>query len=136
MTTIDAETLTAQALAPMLRAWAAGLLAGEAAVELLIRHDVWLHRTDFRAALIDAVDDGWGTGGTIEPLAAIDREGVERFLEAALCSRSEAGRLRLAASLAGNTTRNSLLGMTASLDDVNSTLVLDALARRFGWHER
>jgi len=59
VTTIDAETLTAQALAPMLRAWAAGLLAGEAAVELLIRHDVWLHRTDFRAALFDAV----GTAG-------------------------------------------------------------------------
>jgi hypothetical protein len=32
MTTLDAATLNAAALAPMLRAWAAGLFAGEAAV--------------------------------------------------------------------------------------------------------
>ena len=136
MTTIDAETLTAQALAPMLRARAAGLLAGEAAVELLIRHDVWLHRTDFRAALVDAVDDGWGSGGSIEPLAAVDWDAVETYLETAVCARSEAAILRMAASLAGVTVRDSLLAMTSSLDDVNATLVLDALAHRFGWHER
>ncbi len=136
MTSLDPESLSAEQLAPMLRAWAAGLLAGEAAVELLIRHDVWLHRRDFRAALVDAVDDGWGTGGSIEPMAAVDWERVENFLDTAPSSSSEARILRLAASLAGAALRDSLLAMTASLDDTNATLVLRALAHRFGWHER
>ena len=136
MITLDAARLTPEQLAPMLRAWAAGILASQAAIELLIRHDVWLRRPDFRAALVDAVTDGWGPGGTIQPLAAVDWDGVETYLDTAICSRSDAAVLRLAASLAGVTVQDSLLAMTSSLDDVNATLILDALAHRFGWHER
>lgn len=136
MTTVDATTLDADQLAGMLRAWAAGVYASEAATELLIAHDFWLHSTRFRAELVDAVDDGWGPRGAIEPLAAIDWDGVEAFLETAPCSRSEAGVLRLAASLAGANVRESLLAMTSGLDDTNAARVLDALGHRFGWHRR
>ena len=136
MTTLDPARLSAEQLAPMLRAWARGMLATEAAVDLLIRHDVWLRRGDFRAALVDAVDDGWGTGGSIEPMAAVEWDGVQTYLGTAVWSRSEAAVLRLAASLAGATLTTSLAEMTSGLDDLNAALVLDALARRFGWGER
>ena len=136
MTTLDPARLSPEQLAPMLRAWARGMLATEAAVDLLIRHDLWLRREDFRAALVDAVDDGWGTGGSIEPMAAVDWDGVQTYLGTAVWSRSEAAVLRLAASLAGATPTTSRAEMTSGLDDLNAALVLDALARRFGWHER
>jgi hypothetical protein len=136
MTTLDSTTLDATTLAPMLRSWAAGLFTGEAAVELLIAHDTWLHRADFRGRLVDAVDDGWARDGGIEPMASIDWDAVEDFLTEAPCSTSEAGILRLAASLAGTEVTTPLAMMTASLDDTNAALVLDALAHRFGWHER
>jgi len=136
VTTLNPAQLTAEQLAPMLRSWADGLPASEAAVDLLIRHDTWLRREDFRTALVDAVDSGWGTRGTTEPLAAVDWDGVEGFLDSAACSRSEAGVLRLAASLAGAALARSLAEMTCGLDEANADLVLQALAHRFGWHER
>ena len=135
-TTIDPTTLTPDELAPMLRAWAGGLYTCEAAVELLIHHETWLRRRDFRFTLVDAVIDGWGPEGVVEPMASIDWDRVEAFLDVAPASRSEASILRIAASLAGAQTNGCLRELTTSLDDVNSALVLDAFARRFGWHER
>ena len=120
----------------MLRAWASGLFASEAAVELLIAHDVWLRRRDFLFTLVDAVDDGWGPRGAVVPMAAIDWDRVEAFLLSAPASRSEIAVLRLAASLAGSTVSRPLHDATAGLDETNTTLVLNAIAHRCGWHER
>jgi hypothetical protein len=136
VTTIDPTTLSPAQLAPMLRAWAAGLYASEAAVELLIAHGSWLCRRDFLASLVDAVDDGWGPRGAVVPMASVDWERAEAFLTEAYAASSEIAMLRLAASLAGVTGGPSLLEMTGGLDDVNAGHVLEALAHRFGWHER
>src|SRR5215218_2500763 len=136
MTTLDPTTLSAEKLAPMLRAWASGLFATEAAVELLIAHDVWPRRRDFLFTLVDAVDDGWARRGTVAPMASIDWDRVEAFLVSAPASRSEIAVLRLAASLAGSTVNRPLHDATAGLDETNTTLVLNAIAHRCGWHER
>src|SRR3954451_15204062 len=122
MTSIDPTTLTSEELAPMLRAWASGLFPSEAAVELLIAHDVWVHRRDFLFTLVDAVDDGWGPRGTVVPMASIDWDRVEAFLVSAPASTSEISVLRLAASLAGATTSRPLHDATAGLDETNTTL--------------
>jgi hypothetical protein len=133
---IDATTLTPSDLAPMLRAWASGLYPSEAAVGLLIAHGHWLRRNDFLSRLVDAIDDGWGPRGTVLPMAAVDWSGVAELAAQAPASSSELSVLRLAASLAGAADAGSLLEATASLDDTNGRHVLDALAHRFGWHER
>ncbi len=131
----DPTTLPPARLAAMLRAWSAGLYPSEAATELLIAHGTWLHRPDFLLTLVDAVEDGWGRGGHIVPMASVDWDRVETFLAHTYGSTSELNVLRLAASLAGATTTGSLLDMTSGLDDTNTRYVLDALAHRFGWHE-
>lgn len=135
MTTLDATTLRPDDLAPMLRAWAGGLYPSEAAVGLLIAHGHWLHRRDFLARLVDAVDDGWGPRGTILPMASVAWEAVPDFVDRVPASSSEQVVLRLAASLAGVDVRASAMELTASLDDTNGRHVLDAVAHRFGWHE-
>ena len=136
MTSIDPTTLTADELAPMLRAWASGMFASEAAVELLIAHDVWPRRRDFLFTLVDAVDDGWGPRGSVVPMAAIDWDRVEAFLVSAPASRSEISVLRCAASLAGAAVNVPLHDATAALDETNSALVVNAIAHRCGWHQR
>lgn len=136
MTTIDPTRLTPGELAPMLRAWTDGLPPSEAAVGLLVAHGFWLRRPDFLTRLVDAVDDGWGPGGTIVPMAAVDWAGVPAFTAQAAASASELKVLTLAASLAGTVVPDSLLRLTSGLDDSNKRHLLDALAHRFGWHER
>jgi len=131
----DPTAMTVEQLAPLLRAWAAGLYPAEAGVELLIAHRTWLQRRDFILALVDTIDEGWGPGGTVIPMASIDWDRVQAFLTATYGSTSEINILRIAASLAGATIPTSLLVMTASLDTTNAALVLDALAHRYGWHE-
>lgn len=135
MTPLDATALSPDRLAGMLRAWAAGAPAANA-VDLLIDHDVWPRRADFRAALVDAVDDGWGLNGTIEPLAAVDGCGIEAYLATATCSGSDAALLRLAACLAGVTSHHPFASMAAEFDDVTARLVVAALARRLGLTSR
>src|SRR3954470_7045680 len=120
----------------MLRAWASGMFASEAAVELLIAHDVWPRRRDFLFTLVDAVDDGWGPRGTVVPMASIDWDRVEPFLVSAPASTSEISVLRCAASLAGAARSVPLRDATKGLDETNAALVLDAVAHRCGWHER
>src|SRR3954470_23453840 len=136
MTTLDPTTLSAEELAPMLRAWASGMFSSEAAVELLIAHDVWPRRLDFLFTLVDAIDDGWGPRGGVVPMAAIDWDRVEAFLVSAPASRSEISVLRCAASLAGASVNVPLRDATAALDETNAALVLNAIAHRCGWHER
>jgi hypothetical protein len=134
--TIDVTNIDHQRLAPMLRAWAEGLPSAQAAVELVIAHGVWTRRLDFLGTLVDAVSDGWGRAGTTEPMASIDWDGVEDFLATAPASSSEIAVLRLAASLAGAKVGVPLRDMTSCLDDTNGALFLNALAHRYGWHER
>ncbi|HEY6794237.1 MAG TPA: hypothetical protein VI248_06105 [Kineosporiaceae bacterium] len=136
MPTLDPTSLHPADLAPMLRAWASGSHPSEAASGLLIAHGHWLHRRDFLARLVDAVDGGWGPRGTVVPLAAIDWHGVAAFAADARASSSELAVLRLAASLAGSTLDVSLMELTAGLDDTNARHLLDALAHRLGWHQR
>lgn len=134
MTTLNPLQLTAAQLAPMLRAWAEGDYAAEAAVELIIAQGTWLARGDFRSRLIDAVDDGWTRDG-FAPMAVIDWKAVPDFLHEAPASSGEAGVLRVAASIAGTDT-GPLRALTYSLDPTNTELVLQALAHAAGWHER
>ena len=136
MTSIDPTTLAPDDLAPMLRAWASGMFASEAAVELLIAHDVWPRRRDFLFTLVDAIDDGWGPRGSVVPMAAIDWDRVEAFLMSAPASSSEISVLRCAASLAGAAVNVPLRDATAALDETNAARVLNAIAHRCGWHER
>jgi hypothetical protein len=118
--------------------WAAGLYASEAAVELLIAHRVWLTRQDFLTDLVDAVDDGWGPRGTIVPMASVNWERVEGFVSGSdfYAASSELAILRLAASIAGSTVPASLQDLTGGLDATNAGFVLEAIAHRWGWHER
>ena len=137
MATIDATTLTPDQLAPMLRAWAAGLYPSEAALDLLVTHRFWLTRRDFLTRLVDAVDDGWGPRGAVVAMASVDWDGVAAFLDdpAVPASSSEVAILRLAASLAGTRIDASLMELTGCPDPTNAGRVLDALAHRLGWHE-
>ena len=134
MGTIDATTLQPAELAPMLHAWAGGHLPHEAATGLLLAHGHWLGRRDFLARAVDAVDDGWGPRGSIVPMAAVLWDTVPDFAETAPASRSELALLKLAASLAGTATGDSLLDLTSSLDHTNGAHLLDALAHSWGWH--
>ena len=137
MATIDPTTLRADELAPMLRAWAAGLYTSEAAVELLIAHGIWLRRRDFLTAAVAAVDDGWTRDGAA-PMASIDFDAALALLddEHTHASTSEAGILRLVASLADPAFPAwPLAACVPGLDATNAGLVLDAVAHLAGWHE-
>ncbi|HET9255944.1 MAG TPA: hypothetical protein VFO16_12175 [Pseudonocardiaceae bacterium] len=70
-----------------------------AAVELLIGHAVWLRRSDFVGRFVDTADKPAGEG----MLAWVKWPTVVRALDGGRlgCSGSEAGVLRIAASLAG-----------------------------------
>ena len=115
-------TLTPDQLAALLRVWAAGWYADEAAVQLLCQHRSWLTRPDFRAACVEYDHDG------TTPIAWIVWDAVPDFLDDAGCSSSEARIMRLAAELAGVHTNHTLADLLSSLDDHNSQLVLDAIA--------
>jgi hypothetical protein len=100
--------------------WAKGLLAAEAAVELLIGHRLWLDCDDFREV---AVEFGWEPfSGQVT--AAVDFEAVAGVLEAGElpCARSEGQVLRLAASIAAGVPVD--LGSAVAVQDASSTGVV------------
>ncbi len=106
-----------------------GLLATEAAVELLIGHRAWLVRDDFRDIVVEV---GW------EPfsgraMAAVDFEAAAGALEAGRlpCAGSEGQILRLAASIAAGVPVD-LGGAVSGLDAANADLVADAMLRVAG----
>lgn len=85
-------------LARLVRGHAAGLVTEIAAVDLLITHRHWLTRPAFTTRFVHPVstDDGQHIGARIDwpdAVAALDRGELP-------CSRSQAGMLRIAASLA------------------------------------
>lgn len=132
MPTINTRNLSEPALAQMLRNWADGVHSAEAAVNLVIGADLWLHQPDFRRDCIFAVSNGAGRGGHA-PMATISWHAASRYAEQASASRAEIAMLRLACSIAGVAT-GSLRDLTAPLDPTNTARLIDALAHRNGWH--
>ena len=116
-------------LAAALRAGARGLYAAEAAVELLIGHGRWLERADFVELFVET-DVGLSDD---TPMAWVDWEAAVAALAAGglPCSDSEAGVLRLAASLAVGgpvDLRDAVFG----LDERNLVLVATAVLHAGG----
>lgn len=117
-------------LGAMLRAGARGLLADEAAVELLLRHGHWAGHGEFvrRFAQVGACPDLAGA-----PVACIDWQAAAAGLGGAglACSASEASVLRIAASLGGGALV-SLRAALGGLDHVNIALVARAVLHANG----
>jgi hypothetical protein len=115
-------------LAGPLRACAAGIYPDEAGVELLISHDVFLHRDDFTGRFVEPgarIADG-------TPLAAVDWPAAISALDTDLpCSDGEQRILRLAASLAGGLPVN-LRDTLTGIDDRGITLVIRAVLHASG----
>lgn len=111
-------TLTSDQLAQLLRSWAIGDPASEAAAQLLCEHRRWLERADFVAACVDRA------GRT----ASVRWSAVPSFVQQAACSSSEARVLRLAAELAGIDTGVPLAELVSGLDDRNCRTVVRAIA--------
>jgi hypothetical protein len=112
-----------------LRAHAEGIHALEAATELIIRHAVWLRRSDFTAVFIDTSP---GTR-TAASLAWVDWQAATTALNNGdlPCASSEASILRLAASIAAGVPvdlRDALTG----LDVRNAHLVCAAVQHATG----
>jgi hypothetical protein len=117
-------------LAAALRVWAKGLLAAEAAVELLIGHRLWLYRPDFRDI---AVEPGWEVFSGRQAMAAVDFEAAAGAVEAGAlpCASSEGQVLRLAASIAAGVPVD-LGGAVSGLDAANVGLVAAAVLHAAG----
>lgn len=118
------ETDNPDPLPTALRAHAAGLLAVEAAIELLIGHRIWLHRPDFVDHYI-ATDPGPTTS---TPMAWVDWPAAIIALDTQglACSSSEARMLRVAASLAAGLPLD-LGDAITRLDTTNLDLVVQAV---------
>ena len=113
-----------QQLSAALRAHARGLLAVEAAVELLIGHRAWLHRDDF----VDHYVDTPGLANPT-PMARVDWPAAITALEtgALACSSGEGQMLRIAASLADGIPvdlRDALTGLDTDTLDLVTQAVL------------
>ncbi len=117
-------------LGVMLRAGACGVHADEAAAELLVRHGHWTGHGEFvrRFAWAGACPDLAGP-----QVAGIDWQGAADGLDGGelACSASEAGLLRLAASLGGGVPV-SLRAVLCGLDHVNIALVARAVLHANG----
>lgn len=117
-------------LGAMLRAGARGLHADEAAAELLVAHGHWAGHGEFarRFAQVQACP---GPGGV--PVAWIDWQAAAGGLDGGglACSASEAGVLRIAASLGGGVPV-SLRAVLGGLDHVNIALVAGAVLHANG----
>ncbi|MGW0659814.1 hypothetical protein [Streptodolium elevatio] len=125
MTNSPAATdLPLDQLTAALRAGAAGHLPSEAAVALLVEHDVWPGRADFRA-FVDYTDD---PDVTDTPLATVRwNEAVDAHLPGA---SGETLMLRIAASLAAGTP--VALAEVSALGWHSTGLVLRAVAHTSG----
>lgn len=125
----DAIDLTLEQIATGLRAWARGLYPLEAAVELLIAHDIFLRRTDFRRSALWISADG-------PEFIGVDWTAAHDLANRAPASRSEISALNVATSLAGHHLAPSLGDLLTAVDMSNVAMVLHAIAHTAGWHER
>lgn len=127
MTTI-ADTPAGQ-LACLLADAADGVCAEMAAVELIARHDHFLHEPEFRRLV--------AAGSSIisgQPLAVIRWRAVIHALDRGQlpCSRTEAAVLRIAASIGDDNVAVNLRTLTGGLDHRNITLITGAITRANG----
>jgi hypothetical protein len=123
---VNAVTIPAGHLACLLADAADGLSADTAAIELITRHDCFLHRTEFRR-LIAA-----GPGITSShPVAVIRWQAVMHALETGQlpCTASEQAILRIAASIGDPAVAVRLRTVLGSLDQRNITLITTAITR-------
>lgn len=116
-------------LARLLRAQATGLLAGLAAVDLLITHRYWLTRPVFTARFVHPVTAGDGAriGAWIDwpaAITALQRGDLP-------CSASQAAMLRIAASL-GADLPVALRDVLGGLDATNIAAVTAAITAANG----
>ena len=121
--------MTPDALAATLISHAAGLTSGTAAAELICAHYTWLTRAEFVTGYIDA-----GTRHDGHPYAYIDWERAVAALDTRnlSCPPSEAGILRIAASLGDHRIPVHLARVLGSLDHTNIALVTTAITRANG----
>jgi hypothetical protein len=121
-------------LTAALRAHAAGLLCAVAAVELLIGHAVWLHRTGFVDRFVMVQADPALVGQTalawVDWQAAADAVATGRLA----CSAGEGRVLLIAASIAKGVPLD-LGDAVTGLDAVNCVLVARAVLAAGGHHE-
>lgn len=121
---------TATELAAFLRIGAQGCHSDEAAVGLLVEHDLWLHRSDFVRTCLTVETDIFAEEEDVA--AFIDWSAAIRVLDAGAlpCSSSEAGVLRISAGLAGVPV--NLRAMLGGLDTRNIQLVAEAVMHANG----
>lgn len=120
-----------EGLIAMLRAGARGLYAGEAAVELVLRHGCWIGREDFTGRFVHEQADPEPAGD--QPVAAIDWQGAVAGLDRGElpCPGSELPVLKIAASLGGGCPV-SLRLLLGGFDHVNIALVAEAVLHANG----
>ena len=108
---------------------AAGLTSASAAAELICAHRTWLTRTDFTTTCLHA-----GIRDDQHPYAYIDWELAVTALDSRRlsCAPSEAGILRIAASLGDHDIPVHLARVLGSLDHANIALVTTAITRANG----
>ena len=113
-------------LARLLRAGAAGAYADEAAVQLLITHQLWLLRSDFTHHAIEYDNNDAPTRAVVNWPTAVT------LLDTGClpCSRSEANILAIGASLASPA--RVPLAVISNLDPTNLAAVLTAIAHAGG----
>ncbi len=118
-------------LCSALRAGAKGALCAEAAVEVLIGQESWLHRADF----VDDFIDRWSTNNAEHSvdIACVDWIGALRALDAGLlpCSSGEGQLLRIAASIEAGIPVD-LRDVIAGLDPENTGLVAREICHAAG----
>jgi hypothetical protein len=121
--------MTPSALAGALISHAAGVTSDSAAAELICAHHTWLTRTDFATRYIHA-----GTRHDQQPYACIDWKRAITALDTRQlsCSPSEAGILRIAASLGDHHIPVHLARVLGSLDHANIARVTTAITRANG----
>jgi ADP-ribose pyrophosphatase YjhB (NUDIX family) len=120
-------------LSAALHANARGLLCAEAAVELLIKQQSWLHRRDFVDGFVDAVTSKHQQPTGYTDTAFVDWVGALAALDAGRlpCSSGEGQLLRIAGSLAEGVPvdlRDAITG----LDTINTGLVARAICHAAG----
>ena len=119
-----------QPLPAALRAHAAGLPDAEAAIELLIGHRLWLHRSDF---VDNYIATRPGLTNPVVPMAWVDWPAAITALnsQTLACSNNEARMLRIAASLAGGLPLD-LGDAVTDLDTANLDRVVQAVLHAGG----